>query len=151
MSHTRLTYHIIFAPWHRERVINEEHERELYMFIFNFATKRGAKVWRISGMPDHVHILCDIPAKIAVADFIRLIKSESSKFLAVNPHFPLWKKWAERYACVSVDQSLKDTRIRYIMNQKEHHRSKSFVDEYRDFMAEYGFDSVEALLGDDGC
>ncbi|MBD5254219.1 MAG: IS200/IS605 family transposase [Barnesiella sp.] len=141
MSHIRLTYHLVFSPWRRERVIDEAHERELYMFIYNFAVKRGVKVWRIGGMSDPIHILCDIPAKIAVADFIRSLKCESSKFLKENPHFPHWKKWAEGYACVSVEKSHLDIRINYIKNQKEHHRYKSFADEYGEFMAAYGFDS----------
>ena len=57
MSHLQLTYHIIFATWCRENVINLEHERELYMFLYNFATKRGIRIWRIGGMPDHIHIM----------------------------------------------------------------------------------------------
>ncbi|MDE6484965.1 MAG: IS200/IS605 family transposase [Duncaniella sp.] len=141
MSHIQLTYHIIFAPWRRERVINEAHERELYIFIYNFATQRGVKIWRIGGMPDHIHILCDIPAKRAVADFVRLLKCESSKFMTANLHFPHWKKWAEGYACVSVEKSHREIRINYIKNQKEHHRHKSFAEEYGEFLAEYGFDA----------
>ncbi len=141
MSHVQLTYHIIFTPWRRERVINEVHERELYMFMYNFATERGLKIWRIGGMPDHVHILCDIPPKYAVADIIRSMKSEASKFMSVNPHFPYWNKWGEGYACVTVDKSTLQTRISYIKNQKEHHKHKSFAEEFGEFLAEYGLDS----------
>lgn len=90
MSHIALTYHIVIGTYHREYVISEDHEKELYKYIFDFTGKRDVLfIRRIGGMPDHVHILCDIPAKIAVADFIKLVKSESSKFMRVNPHFPL--------------------------------------------------------------
>lgn len=144
MSYLSLTYHIVFGTYMRKQVIGFEHERELYKYIYEFATKQGAKVWRIGGMPDHVHILCDIPAKCAVADFVRVMKSESSKFLSVNSHFPAWEKWAAGYACVSVDAASKQTRINYIMNQKEHHRKKSFAEEWKEFLSEYGF-SDDAL------
>ncbi len=60
--------------------------------------------------------------------------------MTANRNFPLWKKWAEGYACVSVESSRRDIRISYIKNQKEHHRHKSFAEEYDDFLTEYGFD-----------
>ena len=92
MSHTSLTCHIVFSTYKRANVINIAHERELYKYMYDFATKRGIKVFRIGGMPDHVHLLCEIPAKLAVADFVKLLKSETSKFMRFNPHFPDWQK-----------------------------------------------------------
>lgn len=148
MSHTSLTYHIIFGTYRRQNVIIESHEKELYKYIFDFARERGIFIWRIGGMPDHIHILCDIPAKIAVADFIKRVKSESSKFMNVNPHFPDWIKWAEKYGAFTVDASLRETRRQYIMKQKEHHRNLSFVDEYRLFLREAGFSEDAPVLGD---
>ena len=140
MSYINVTYHIVFAPKYREAVINIEHERELYKFIFNFSEARGVKVWRIGGMPDHVHMLVEIPAKMAISDYMKLIKTESSKYMRSNRNFPLWKGWGEEYACVSVDASSRQVRIDYIRNQKEHHRKVSFTEEYEDFLREYGFD-----------
>lgn len=149
MSHIALTYHIVIGTYHREYVISEDHEKELYKYIFDFAGKRGVFIRRIGGMPDHVHILCDIPATIAVADFIKLIKSESSKFMRVNPHFPLWKKWAPKYGAFTVDASSREVRRRYIMSQKEHHKRISFREEYRNFLREAGFPDGTPILGDE--
>lgn len=149
MSHIALTYHIVFGTYRRQNVITESHEKELYKYIFDFAKERGVFIWRIGGMPDHIHILCDIPAKIAVADFVKRVKSESSKFMQVNPHFPGWIKWAERYGAFSVDTSLRETRRQYIMKQKEHHRNLSFAEEYRLFLREAGFAENVPVLGDD--
>ncbi len=121
MSHTALTYHLIFRTYRRFQVIVPNHEKELYKFIYDFAMSRGIKKPRIGGMPDHVHILCDIPAKFAVSEFVKLLKTESSKFMRVNPHFPQWQGWAEKYGAFTVDASLRETRRQYIMNQKRHH------------------------------
>lgn len=88
-----------------------EHERELYKFIFDFASAHGAYVRRIGGMPDHIHILCDIAPTIAVADFVRVLKAESSKFMKANPHFPYWEKWAEGYGIFAVDASSREAQI----------------------------------------
>ncbi len=138
MSHTSLTYHIVFGTWCRFPAIVEEHERELYKFIHTFSTEREIVIRRIGGMPDHIHILCDIPAKIALADFVKSLKSESSKFMRVNPHFSNWKSWAEGYGAFTVDSSLRETRKLYIMNQKQHHRVLSFEDEYSCLLKEAG-------------
>ena len=148
MSHTSVTYHFVFCTYCRKPTIDISHEKELYKFIHDFAGGRGAIVWRIGGMPDHVHLLCDVPVKMAVSDFIKLLKAESSKFMRVNPHFPQWEKWAAEYFVASVDASLRLNRIEYIKNQKQHHSRLSFADEYRTFLKEYGFNSDGPILGD---
>lgn len=130
MSHVSLTYHIVFGTYERRMVIPYDHERELYKYIFDFSRRRGVFIHRIGGMPDHIHILCEIPPKTAVADYVQILKSETSKFLSVNPHFPSWERWAEGYAAFSVDASLREVRKQYIMNQRIHHAGISFADEY---------------------
>lgn len=138
MSHIALTYHIVFGTYMRVKSIDTDHERELYKFINDLSRSHGCIIRRIGGMPDHVHILCDIPAAISVAEYVKLIKTESSKFLRVNPHFPTWRRWAEGYAAFTVDASLRETRVEYIKNQKEHHRGVSFSEEYDDMLAKAG-------------
>lgn len=149
MSHTAFTYHLVFGTYRRRPVINTEQERELYKYMYDFAMSRNAKVWRIGGMPDHVHLLCDIPATISVADFVKLIKSETSKFMRTNSHFPYWEKWANGYAGFSVDASLIDARVQYIMNQKVHHTRMTFEDELRAILKEAGLDAECSILGDE--
>ena len=148
MSYTSLTYHLVFGTYRRMPVIDHEHEKELYKYMFDYSSAHGIYVRRIGGMPDHVHILCDIPAKIAVASFVQTLKAESSKFMQVNGHFPAWTTWAEGYGAFSVDASSRETRRKYIMNQKEHHRKCSFADEFRELLLEYGLTEIEKILGD---
>ncbi|MCM1521770.1 MAG: IS200/IS605 family transposase [Muribaculaceae bacterium] len=148
MSHIAITYHIIFSTSCRRNVINMDHERELYKFIYDFSKDRGVKIWRIGGMPDHVHILCDIPPRISVADYVRLAKGESSKFLKMNPNFPYWERWAEGYCALSVDAGSRMTRINYIMNQKQHHARFSFEDEFRRILEEYGLSTDDPMIGE---
>lgn len=138
MSYTALTYHIVFSTYRRRPTIMIDHERELYKYIYDFATERAIKIRRIGGMPDHVHILCDIPPKIALADFIRSLKSETSKFLRVNINFPRWEGWTEGYAAFTIDATSRNTRVMYIMNQKHHHRRIGFIDELKAILQEAG-------------
>lgn len=138
MSHTSLTYHLVFATYRRQCVIDPEHERELYKYIFDLSIARGVFIRRIGGMPDHVHILCDIPARMSVAEFVKLLKCETSKFMRINSHFPHWNRWGEGYGAFTVDASLRETRMRYIMNQKLHHQTTDFGDEYAHLISEAG-------------
>lgn len=149
MSHISLTYHLVFGTYRRMAAIDESHEKELYKFMYDYSVRRGAFVWRIGGMPDHVHILCDIPAKVAVASFVQTLKTESSKFMRVNGHFPLWRAWADRYGAFSVDASSRESIRRYIIGQKEHHRSQSFVEEYRKLLMNAGIHGETVMLGND--
>jgi len=149
MSHTSLTYHLVFGTYQRRKVIVQDHERELYKFIFDLSTRQGVRIRRIGGMPDHIHILCDIPAKTAVAEFVKLIKTESSKFMRVNNHFPQWCGWSKRYGAFTVDASLREKRRQYIINQRQHHSTQPFSIEYRSLLIEMGLPDDVPLLGDD--
>ena len=75
--------------------------------MHDFSKEHGIFIRRIGGLPVHVHMLCDISAKIAVSEFVKLIKTETSKFMRVNPHFPKWEGWSEGYGGFTVDASLR--------------------------------------------
>lgn len=149
MSHTVLSYHIVFGTYRRMQTIFEDHEKELYKFIYTYSRNRGVFIRRIGGKPDHIHILCDIPAKLAVASYVQTIKSESSKFMKINEHFPFWEGWAKEYGAFTVDSVSIEIKRRYIMNQKEHHRHISFAEEYRNMLREEGFADDIPLLGEE--
>lgn len=115
--------------------------------LYDFMTKRGVFVWRIGGMPDHVHILCDIPAKYSLSETVKLLKSESSKFMAVNNHFYAWEGWGEGYSAFSVDASTREARRQYIMRQREHHATHSFEREHIELLHENGI--IEVLTSEE--
>ena len=149
MSYSRILYHIIIAPWRRQPVINQDHERVLYKFIYDLANRQDVKIWRIGGMPDHVHILCELPTKLSASAFVQHIKSESSKYLRYSRLFTNWNKWSRSFGCFSVDYETRNQRIEYIKNQKTHHAVKSFEDEFREILKRYGFTDDTSLLGDE--
>ena len=73
-----------------------------------------------------------------VATFVQRVKTDSSKWLKSNSNFPYFQGWAREYAGLSKSASEKDTTIRYIMRQKEHHKENTFADEYRALLVENG-------------
>ncbi len=146
MSHVSMSYHLVFSTYCRQLTIMCEHERELYAFIFEYSSSRGVKIRRIGGMPDHVHILADIPPIMSVSSFVQTLKAETSKFMRANPHFPQWNGWANGYGGFTVSSGDRQAVYDYIRNQFEHHRKRSFAEEYRQFLIDNGFTEVDSII-----
>ncbi|MBR4153933.1 MAG: transposase [Paludibacteraceae bacterium] len=138
MSYTQTFYHIVLRTHRSIPAIVEEHERELYSYMLGFVNNVGGCLYRIGGMPDHVHLFVSLPATLAMSKFVQEIKVSTSKWLNANPHFPLFDGWSKEYAGFSYSLRDKDMIVGYIAKQKEHHRSKTFAEEYRQFLVENG-------------
>ena len=138
MSYTKLYYHIVFRTYRSGLTINIEHERELYAYMMDCINNMGAKLFRVGGMPDHIHLFVSLPATLTVAEFVQKLKASSSKWLKANPNFPMFDGWGREYAAFSYCERDKDLIVNYIKNQKEHHANVSFPDEYRNFLADNG-------------
>lgn len=120
-------------------------ERELYSFIYQFLKRRGVVVRRIGGMPDHVHILFDLPPTLALADLVKSLKTESSKVMRNNCHFDRWNGWSKRYGAFVVSAPSVAGVREYIQNQKAHHGVRDFQSEYSSLLAENGICEAEML------
>ncbi len=138
MSYTKLLYHIIFRTKKNENVINEAHEKELYAYIMGFIKNKKSHLYRIGGMPDHIHILTDIHPSIAVSDFMRDMKSNASKWLKKNSNFPHFNGWAESFAAFTYNEKEKDIITNYIKKQKVHHAAITFEEKLRQLLIENG-------------
>lgn len=144
MSYTNLLYHIVFRTKSSRPAINVEHERDMYSYLFACIKNAGGVTHRIGGMPDHVHVLANIPPTISVADFMRNIKTATSVFLRSHPReFPLFDGWGKSYCALTYGKDDRETIRRYIMNQKEHHKRVSFAEELRCLLIEQGVEFDE--------
>ncbi len=138
MSYTRFLYHIVFRTKCSLNTIPESHERDLYAYILGFVNNKNAVLYRIGGMPNHIHMLVDLPPMLSVASFMQELKIATSKWLKTNSEFPDFQGWAEGYAAFTYSLKEKETVINYIKNQKEHHKVETFENEYRRFIEESG-------------
>ena len=100
--------------------------------------KKGCKIYRIGGMAEHIHIFVGLPSTLALASYVKQLKESTSHWLKNNPLFPNFEGWAEGYAGLSYGWHDKDMIVRYIMNQKEHHRYVSFQQEYQEWLEKEG-------------
>lgn len=147
MSYTNLLYYIVIRTKRSERTIPVEHERDLYMYFFTVIKNRNCKVYRIGGMSDHVHLLVSLRADIALSDFMRDIKTVSSKFMkAHRSDFPMFNGWEGEYFACTVSPEGKEQVRSYIANQKEHHKGINGHDEIMRLCKENGIDVDEKYI-----
>jgi REP element-mobilizing transposase RayT len=114
------------------------HEKELYAYIMGIIENKKSKLYRIGGTENHIHLLIDLHPTFALSNFIKELKEYSSKWLAQNPNFPNFEGWAVSFAGFTYNLNDKQTIINYIKNQKEHHKTVSFEEEYRQFLIDNG-------------
>lgn len=143
MSYTQTFYHIVLRTHWSIPAIVEKHERELYSYMHGFINNKGARLYRIGGMPDHIHLFVSLPATLAMSKFVQELKIATSKWLKENPHFPLFDGWTKEYAGFSCSLLDKGRIVGYIAKQKKHHHSVAFADEYRALLVENGVEIKE--------
>jgi REP element-mobilizing transposase RayT len=128
-SLTNLLYHIVFSTKERFPLIHEDLEEALYDYIGGILRGQRGILLEIGGMPDHVHLLVKLKADLAVAQAVRLVKSNSSGWVNENQKIRGRFEWQTGYFAVSVSESRVDEVRRYIRTQKKHHARISFQDE----------------------
>ena len=102
----------------------------------------GAPI-QVGGIQDHVHILASLPKTMSLADFVRTIKAHSSKWIKTLDDSYQTFAWQEGYGAFSVSPTLLNKTIGYILGQTEHHKKRTFIEEYKLFLEAYGIDYDE--------
>jgi putative transposase len=145
-SYTNLLYHILFATTERRPLITEEIEARLHEYMGGIVNAHGGIPLAINGMPDHMHLLVKLRQDRAVADFVRELKSISSGW--VHDTFSIGKRfgWQNGYTCFTVSESQAAKVIAYILNQKQHHRKASSLDELKMLLKANGIEFDEKYL-----
>ena len=121
-TYTQIFIQIVFAVKGRQNLIPVENREELHKFITGIVQHRGQKLFAVFAMPDHIHMLVSVKP----TNLVRDIKAGCSKFINdkkwMNNNF----NWQEGYGAFSYCKSSVDLVVKYILNQEEHHKTKSF-------------------------
>ncbi|SIS78949.1 REP element-mobilizing transposase RayT [Chryseobacterium piscicola] len=136
-TYTQIYIQIVFAVKGRQNLISKENREELHKFITGIVSNRGQKLFAVFAMPDHVHILVSINPNISISDLVRDIKAGSSKFINDKKWMTEKFNWQEGYGAFSYSKSNVDLVVKYILNQEEHHKNKSFKNEYLEFLEKF--------------
>ena len=141
MSHslTKIWIHSIFGTKTRAPLIQASIGKRVHKHIREHLEKDlECEVRIINGMPDHVHILFLLNVNFAVKDILKNIKGESSHWVNQNNLLKAKFSWQTGYSAFSVSESNVEKVEQYIRKQKEHHRKKTFAEEYAEFMKKHG-------------
>ena len=145
-TYTSLNYHIVFSTKNRELWLIEPVRERLWPYLGGIARENGMKALEIGGLADHVHMIVSVPASMALSKAVQLIKGGSSPW--IKESFPNMASfaWQDGYGAFTVSESQLDTVRDYIRRQPEHHRTKTFAEEYRAFLERHGIEFDERYL-----
>ena len=127
---SQISIQSVFAVKGRENFILAKWRDDLHKYISGIITGKGAKSLAVGGWKDHVHIFFGMPVTTCIADFVGGVKAVSSRWVNDNKLIRGAFRWQSGYGAVSHSKSQRDIVIKYIINQEEHHKIKTFKEEY---------------------
>jgi len=140
--------HIVFSTKNRQPLIQPPIEEELYNYLGGTCNHLDCHSVIVGGHSDHIHILCLLSKKIALVKLMEEIKSHSSKWIKTKGSVYQNFYWQDGYGAFSVNPTEVDTAIAYIENQLEHHKTKTFQEEFRAFLKKYNVEYDERYVWD---
>jgi putative transposase len=142
MAHTYASslFHCVWSTKERRPLLSDELQGRLWPYLGGIARKNKMKAIAVGGVEDHVHILLSLPTTLDIAKAVQLIKGGSSKW--VHDEFPEMRRfsWQEGYGAFSIGISQVDNTVRYIENQKQHHRKRTFQEEFIAILEKHGIE-----------
>jgi putative transposase len=139
-SFTGIYLHIIFSTKNRTRMLSPELRDRLFPYMGGLIRERNGDALLINGVEDHIHILTRFPATITLSDFLRDVKSISAGWVRDVFRDAGQFGWQTGYAAFSVSKTNVDTVREYIAQQEEHHKRKTFEEEYLEFLQRAGIE-----------
>ncbi len=145
-TYSQLYFHVVFAVRGRANHISIQWKDELYKYITGIISNKDQKLMQINGMPDHIHLLIGTKPNCNLSDLVRDIKSNSSKWINEKGFIKSKFSWQIGFGAFTVSQSQLSRITNYIINQEDHHRKKSFKEEYVEFLDAYKIDYKDEYL-----
>ncbi len=136
-TYSQIYIHAVFAVKFRENIITKDWRDNLHKYISGILKQEGVFPLAVGGWLDHVHILYSMPPSKSVSEIMRVIKTNSSKWINEQKYIKGKFQWQEGYGAFSNSKNEIDRVIKYIINQEEHHSQKSFKTEYLQLLRKY--------------
>lgn len=147
-TYSQIYIQVVFTVRGRQCLIPAQHRERLHKYITGIVQERDHKMLAVFCMPDHVHFLAGIKPRMAIADLVRDVKAGTSSLINSEHWSRSRFSWQEGFGAFSYSKNQIDTVVRYILNQEEHHRTKSFRTEYLQLLRELEIPYEEKYLFD---
>ena len=145
-TYTQIHIHVVFAVQNRTSLINREWESRLHQYIVGIIQNNGHKVLSIGGMADHIHLLFGFRPTQSLSTLIQYVKRDSSNWINQNNFTRGHFSWQEGYGAFSYSKSQLPQVINYIETQEEHHKKRTFIDEYKKILQDFGIEYDEKYI-----
>lgn len=137
-SYSKCWLHITFGTLNKEKILHREARVKLSEYFYNYSKEKNIYM-RINYVnADHSHLLIDLPTNLSIEEVVQLYKGSSSNWINKSNLLNTKFSWGRGYGVFSVSESAVGRVSEYIAKQEEHHKVKSFTDEYRAFITKYG-------------
>jgi putative transposase len=146
-SLSKVTLHIIFSTKDREPWLGSEVRPRMHAYLATICRDLGGELVRVGGVADHVHIVTTLPRTLSQAQLIEQIKKTSSKWIKTIDASYRGFFWQRGYGAFSVSPSQLEAVLQYVDGQQEHHRTRTFQEEYRELLRTHGVDFDEKFPG----
>jgi len=145
-TYTQILYQLVFSTYKRERTLTKENRNELFQYIYGILKNKNCQLYYLNGVEDHIHIVTHIHPSIALANLVKDIKLATSSFITDKKLFANFNGWQNGYGAFTYSINEKERIIKYVKNQEEHHKIKSFKEEYIELLKENGVEFEEKYL-----
>ncbi len=140
--------HVIFSTKERRPFLDPDSRPKLHAYLSTVVRNAECEAYRVGGVADHVHLAIRLSRTITIAKLVETLKTASSKWLKTESLDLAGFSWQRGYGCFSVGPADLDSLCAYIDGQEEHHKTRTFQDEFRIFLKKYGVDYDEAYVWD---
>ncbi len=139
-TYTQIHIQCVIAVKYRASQIRPEWKDQLEKFITGILQNYGHKMLAIYAMPDHLHLFFGFRPNQSLADLMRIVKSESTKWINDKQFTNAVFNWQEGYGAFSYSRSHVEKVVEYVLNQQEHHHNKTFLEEYEQFLKQFNIE-----------
>ena len=147
-SLSSMLIHLIWSTKDRQPLLSPGIRASAHAFLAGSVRQLDCEAYRVGGVADHVHLAVRLSRTLSVADLVKEVKTASSKWIKdQGPEFGAFY-WQQGYGAFSLGMSQKDALLQYIDSQEEHHRTRTFQEEYREFLNRYGIKFDERYVWD---
>ena len=143
---SQLYIHIVFAVQGRENLIGKSWKDELHKYIAGIIKAKEQKPIIVNGMPDHIHAFVGLRPSMRISDLTRDIKNNATNFINEKRFVKGKFSWQEGYGSFSYGHSQIESVYNYILNQEEHHKKKTFKEEYLELLKKFNIDFEDRIL-----
>lgn len=145
-SYSKCWVHLIWCTLNREPILStKEIRKKVSDYLFKYCSEKNIYMKTNYVNNEHVHSLIDLPTNLSIEELMHLIKGSSSHWINENKLCLQKFHWGRGYAAFSISESNISKVVKYIEEQEEHHRAKSFLEEYQSFISMYGLRYIQEL------